>query len=119
MNHLIVGVCQVTLLLRHARTLKDKRHVMKSLSERLRNRGFSVSEYANADVPRHGNLGFAYVGGSQTAVLQAIDEGMRLFVGDFEVLDANRDVFDYTEREDQNYVSPEADKYLGDNDDDR
>jgi uncharacterized protein YlxP (DUF503 family) len=39
---MIVGTLQVRLLLREARTLKDKRQVVRSIKDRLRN-GFNVS----------------------------------------------------------------------------
>jgi uncharacterized protein YlxP (DUF503 family) len=39
---MIVGTLRVRLLLREARTLKDKRQVVKSIKDRLRN-GFNVS----------------------------------------------------------------------------
>jgi uncharacterized protein YlxP (DUF503 family) len=39
---MIVGTLRVRLLIREARTLKDKRQVVKSIKDRLRN-GFNVS----------------------------------------------------------------------------
>jgi uncharacterized protein YlxP (DUF503 family) len=39
---MIVGTLRVRLLVREARTLKDKRQVVKSIKDRLRN-GFNVS----------------------------------------------------------------------------
>ncbi len=114
MSTLIVGVGQVTLLFRHARSLKDKRHVMRSLMQKLRNHGFSVTECSEHDEVRQGILGFSYVGAHGGAVQQALDEAMRLFIGDFEVLGTNQDLFDYSGDDLEKMISPEEDKYLGD-----
>jgi uncharacterized protein YlxP (DUF503 family) len=82
--------------MRHARTLKDKRNILKSLEQRLKNLGFSVTELAHLDTPKQASLGFVYVGRQQGHVERVLDDGLQLFVGDFEVADVDRDVFDYT-----------------------
>ena len=96
---LFVGVCQITLLFRHARSLKDKRNTMKSLTQKLKNRGFSVTQCAFAELPKQGALGFTFAGNSKGMVDQALDDGLRLFVGDFEISSKRKDVFDYSEDE--------------------
>jgi uncharacterized protein YlxP (DUF503 family) len=60
---MIVGTLRVRLLLREARTLKDKRQVVQSIKDRLR-RAFNVSaaEVEAQDNPRLAVLGFALVG---------------------------------------------------------
>ncbi len=96
MVNLIVGVGKVTIYLRHAQSLKDKRNVLKSLKERLKNLGFSVSECAYQDNPKRGALGFACVSGETSQVGHALYEAFRLFLGDYEVLDTQREIFDYS-----------------------
>ena len=59
---MIVGTLRVRLLIREARTLKDKRQVVKSIKDRLRN-GFNVSvaEVAALDNRQLAELGLAMV----------------------------------------------------------
>ncbi len=60
---MIVGTLSVRLLVREARTLKDKRQVIKSIKERLRHRfNVAVSETAALDNRQLAVLGFAMVG---------------------------------------------------------
>lgn len=59
---MIVGTLRVRLLLREARTLKDKRQVVNSIRDRLRNSfNVSIAEVENQDNPRSVVLGFAMV----------------------------------------------------------
>jgi uncharacterized protein len=55
---MIVGTLRVRLLLRQARSLKDKRQVVKSIKDRLRN-GFNVSV---AEVDQQDNRQLAVLG---------------------------------------------------------
>ena len=59
---MIVGTLRVRLLLRQARTLKDKRQVVKSIKDRLQN-GFNVSvaEIESLDNRQLAVLGLAMV----------------------------------------------------------
>lgn len=60
-----IGVLQVRLHIPEARSLKDKRRVVKSILERARQRhGVSSAEVDEQDVHRIAVLGFAYVSGS-------------------------------------------------------
>jgi uncharacterized protein YlxP (DUF503 family) len=60
---MIVGTLRVRLLLREARSLKDKRQVVQSIKDRLR-QGFNVAvaEVESHDNPRLAVLGFAMIG---------------------------------------------------------
>jgi len=55
---MIVGTLKVRLLIREARSLKDKRQVVKSIKDRLRN-GFNVSV---AEVDQQDNRQLAVLG---------------------------------------------------------
>ena len=55
---MLVGTLRVRLLLRQARSLKDKRQVVKSIKDRLRN-GFNVSV---AEVDQQDNRQLAVLG---------------------------------------------------------
>jgi uncharacterized protein YlxP (DUF503 family) len=79
---MIVGSLRVRLLLRQARTLKDKRQVVLSIKDRLKN-GFnvSVSEVGDLDQRQLAELGVALVGNEAYAVrttLEKIVEALRV-----------------------------------------
>jgi len=60
---MIVGSLRVRLLIREARTLKDKRQVVQSIKDRLRNAfDVSVAEVEQQDNRQVAVLGFALVG---------------------------------------------------------
>lgn len=101
MGELVIGVGQVTLYIRHARTLKDKRQIVKSFQTRLRNQGFSVTEYSDSENAKVGSLGFTYAGSDVTTVENLMDDALRSFIGDFEVASREREVFAYSEMEDR------------------
>ncbi len=76
-----VGSLKVRLLLREARSLKDKRQVVRSIKDRLRN-GFNVSvaEVGALENRQVAELGVAMVGneaGPVRAALQQIVEALR------------------------------------------
>ena len=72
---MIVGVMSVDLAILDARTLKDKRRVIRSLTQRLRN-GFnvSVSEVGYRDAPQRCRLGIAVVSSESRAVHSQLDK---------------------------------------------
>jgi hypothetical protein len=60
---MIVGSLRVRLLLRESRSLKDKRQVVRSVKDRLRNAyNVSVAEVGAQDNRQLAELGFAMVG---------------------------------------------------------
>jgi uncharacterized protein YlxP (DUF503 family) len=71
---MVVGSLRVRLLLREARTLKDKRQVIRSITDRLRN-GFNVSvaEVEAQDKHQLVVLGVAMVGSEPYAVRQTLE----------------------------------------------
>jgi uncharacterized protein len=95
MADFVVGVGKVTLHIRHAQSLKDKRRVVQSLVQKLRNEGFSVTETTYADDPKRGSLGYAFAGSGAAFVRRKLEEADRFLIGDFTVLEHHRDVLDY------------------------
>jgi uncharacterized protein len=72
---MIVGSLRVRLLLRESRSLKDKRQVVRSIKDRLRN-AFNVA-VAEVDALDHRQLvvlGFAAVGNEAAQVRSTLDE---------------------------------------------
>jgi len=78
---MVVGSLKVRLLVRGARSLKDKRQVVRSILDRLRNEfGVSAAEVDALDEYRSAVLGFALVGREVKPVrdtLQVIAEALR------------------------------------------
>jgi uncharacterized protein YlxP (DUF503 family) len=78
---MIIGSLRVRLLLRESRTLKDKRQVVSSIKDRLRNSfNVSVAEVEAQDHRQLAVLGLAMVGNETDHVrrtLQQIVEALR------------------------------------------
>lgn len=72
---MVVGALEVRLLLREARTLKDKRQVVRSIKDKLHN-GFNVSvaEVDALDQPQSAVLGIAMAGAEVYPVRVALEK---------------------------------------------
>lgn len=79
-------------------SLKGKRHVMKSLKERLRSRlGISVAEVGSQELLHRGELGMAFVG-ERMDVLEGVAQDVRKMIeshGSVEVLSSMVDYQKY------------------------
>ena len=72
---MIVGTLRVRLLIREARTLKDKRQVVKSIKDRLKNAfNVSVAEVNALDNKQLAELGMAMVGHETHQVKQTLGQ---------------------------------------------
>ena len=72
-----VGTLSVKLMIRDARSLKDKRRVLRSLKDQIRNRhNVSVAEVGALDNRQQAILGFAMVGSDR----RYIDGGLAKIV---------------------------------------
>ena len=79
------------LVLPGARTLKDRRSVLRALQQRLRNQDFAVAQVGPADLVQRVFLAVGTVSGSPTLVDELLDRAERiLFASDFEVADLRR-----------------------------
>ena len=78
----VVGIVEIHLLIPDARSLKDKRKVVKRVTERIRQRfNASVSEVDMQDIWQRAVLAVAVVGTSRQVVDRALEK-MVLFVDD-------------------------------------
>jgi uncharacterized protein YlxP (DUF503 family) len=92
---MIVGTLRVRLLLREARTLKDKRQVVQSIKDKLQNHfNVAVAEVEALDRPRLAVLGMATVGREAHPLKQALGRIVEALRGHpvAELLDAEVDV---------------------------
>ena len=59
----LVAYCEIDLLLPMAQSLKDKRNIIKSLQEKLRNRyNIAIAEMAHNDLWKNTTLGIVTLG---------------------------------------------------------
>lgn len=85
-----VGICHIELVINGARSLKEKRRVVKSLKDRLRSRyNISIAETGHQDLWQRGELGFccisndpAYVDGLMASVIQVVENDGRVHIVD-------------------------------------
>lgn len=99
MANLIIGVGEMGILVRHSKSLKDKRQVLKGLVQKLRNLGFSATESGFLDDTRRGEIGYAFLGTQVSGVRRMLEESRRLAIGNFEVLFHAQDLLDFDPEE--------------------
>ncbi len=72
---LIIGSCQIVLYLPNAVSLKEKRQILKSLKDRLRNRfNIAVAETKDNDLWQRATLGIAYVSNDRKTAVRLLDQ---------------------------------------------
>ncbi len=72
---MIIGSLRVRLIVREARTLKDKRQVLQSIKDKIRQSfNVSVAEIEDHDNPKYIVLGFAMVSNEAHPIKQALGE---------------------------------------------
>ncbi len=83
---MLVGTCQIEILIYEANSLKDKRHVLKSIIERIKTRfNVSVSEVDYHELWNRSMIGIAVVSNSKamcesviTKIIDFIDNDERV-----------------------------------------
>lgn len=76
----VVGVLNIRLVIRSANTLKDKRRIVKSLKDRVKNNfNVSVSEIGTLDHCQYSRLGIAMVGNDKGYVNSTLSNLLNMF----------------------------------------
>ena len=76
---MIVGLCTVELYLPESQSLKEKRQVLLSLKDRLREKfNVSVAEVGDQELWQKAVLGMACVANEQPHVNRVLDQGLNL-----------------------------------------
>jgi len=88
---IIIGSGVVSLWMRHARSLKDRRQVTQGLIQRLKNEGFSATEVDLGENFKRAMIGFCFCSGESEVVTNHMERAKRIFVGDFEIVHAKTD----------------------------
>ncbi|MCK5579038.1 MAG: DUF503 domain-containing protein [Planctomycetes bacterium] len=93
---MIVGTLSVRLMIRDARSLKDKRRVLKSLKDRLKNNfNVSVAEVDLNDIRQQAVLGLASVGNDNRFINQTLSNIIKFIraVPLVEIIDCRQECF--------------------------
>lgn len=76
----VVGVLNVRLVIRSALTLKDKRRILKSLKDRVKNDfNVSISEIGTLDHCQYARLGIAMVGNDKKYLNSTLSNLLNMF----------------------------------------
>jgi hypothetical protein len=72
---MVVGICQIRLIIHDSLSLKEKRRVVKSVVEKVRNRfPVSIAEVGDHELWQSAIIGFCLTGNEQIFVRSAIDK---------------------------------------------
>lgn len=90
---MLVGVCEVELLIYDSNSLKEKRQVIKSLVERIKSRfNVSIAEISEQDIWNKGVIGFAVVGNTNVLVDKMIASIINFIDNDHRVEIINKNI---------------------------
>jgi len=79
---MVVGVARLTLVIHDSRSLKDKRQVLKSLIEKVKNRfNVSVAETGALDLWQRAEVGIVAVGNDKAFVNSVLDKALDFVEG--------------------------------------
>jgi uncharacterized protein YlxP (DUF503 family) len=75
---MVVGVCQLDLLIRENNSLKQKRRILKKIIERAKNKfNVSIAEVGNYDLWQSSQVGFCVVGNDKRFINSSLDKIIR------------------------------------------
>jgi len=76
-KHMVVGVCHISLIIHDSHSLKQKRQVLKSVMEKVKNRfNVSVAEVGSNDAWQRAEIGVCAVGNDRAFVNSSLDKVM-------------------------------------------
>jgi uncharacterized protein len=76
---MVIGICTLQLIIEGSNSLKDKRQVIKSILDRVRDKfNVSAAEVDDLDSWRRATLGFACVSKDQVFVDQVLQKALAL-----------------------------------------
>jgi uncharacterized protein YlxP (DUF503 family) len=72
---MVIGICQLDLLLREIHSLKGKRRMVKQIIGRVRNTfNVSIAEVGDQDLWQRSRIGFCLVGNEKRFINSALDK---------------------------------------------
>ena len=88
-----VGIARLTLFLREAHSLKEKRMVLRRVKERARQKfNLAIAEVGDNDLWQRALLGVAVLGSGRRFVESALDEVVRFVRAEAEVINVEREI---------------------------
>lgn len=95
---MVVGVCQIDLIIHSSNSLKDKRQVLKAVIERVKNKfNVSVAEVGDNDIWQRSQIGLSIVGNDSSHINSMLDK-MLNFIESLhmaEVIDHRIEILNY------------------------
>lgn len=80
---MLVGICTIKILLFEANSLKEKRHIVKSVIERVKSRfNVSIAEVGELDKWQVAEIGFSCVTNSRRHADEIINNVLKFIEGD-------------------------------------
>jgi hypothetical protein len=104
---IIIGAGFVSLWIRHAGSLKDRRQITQSLVQKLKNEGFSATEVSAGENFKRAMVAFSICSAGASYVTEQLEKVKRLFVGEFEVVYAKTDVMEMDTGFELPFLEPE------------
>lgn len=92
---MIIGICQIDILIFEANSLKEKRHVLKSIIERLKSRfNISVSEVDYHELWNRASVGISVVSNEKIYCEMVIDKVIKFIDNDerVEIVSSNKEI---------------------------
>ena len=95
---MVVGVLRLTLYIHGATSLKDKRQVVRKVTDRLRSRfNVSVAEVGDNDVWQRAVVGVVAVANDHSFVNEVLDKAVRDVSGFAEIVNREMEIETYSE----------------------
>ena len=92
----LVGVCSIKLIIQESNSLKEKRHILKSIIERLKSRfNISVAETGLNDKWQLAEIGIAFVSNDRVHIEKTINNVIDFVDNDYrvELTDISLDIY--------------------------
>jgi len=72
---MVIGICQIDLLIPENHSLKEKRHVIRKVIDRVKNRfNVSISEVGDHDLWQRAQIGICTVGNDRRQINSSLDK---------------------------------------------
>lgn len=79
---MVVGICQIDLVIHDNHSLKGKRQVLKTIMEKVKNRfNVSIAEVADNDVWQRSQIGLSVVANDSRHVNSVLDKTLNFIEG--------------------------------------
>ena len=111
---MFVGICKIDVYMPTVHSLKEKRHILKCVIERVKNRfNISIAEVDNNDLWQRGSLGIALIGNDCRFVNSSMDKILNFLESNnlFEIIGRKSEVMSLKYVEDEQYTYGASGKF--------